>query len=178
MSTTTTENTDKTEPAEPKSPAQSLEELLADVDESTRRVVLDQVSKARDEAHGLRTRLKAAEPKLAEYDALVDAAKTDLERAQEAASTATERATKAERSALAYRVALEKGLPAELASRLQGDDEAALIADADKLRALIPEEPAAPRAPRPDPSQGSSSTPTPADPAAVFAAALQQQLGR
>jgi len=39
--------------------------------------------------------------------------------------------------ALRANVALAKGLPAELAARLQGDDETALNADADKLLALV-----------------------------------------
>jgi hypothetical protein len=41
-------------------------------------------------------------------------------------------------------VAAAAGLPAELADRLRGDDEAALKADAEALLALIPKKQAAP----------------------------------
>lgn len=65
-------------------------------------------------------------------------------------------------------VAYDKGLPKELASRLQGDDEAALQADADALLALIPHGGSS-TTPRPDPSQG-ARTPAASTPQDAFAA--------
>lgn len=65
-------------------------------------------------------------------------------------------------------VALDKGLPKELAGRLQGDDEAALAADADQLKQLFAT-PATSTSPRPDPSQGAKA-PAASTPEAQFAA--------
>lgn len=52
-----------------------------------------------------------------------------------AASRGEAEAAKAE--ALRYRVALEQGLPPDLARRLVGDDEEALVADAKALKGLL-----------------------------------------
>ena len=52
-------------------------------------------------------------------------------------------------------VAAEKGLPAALARRLDGMTREDLEADADALKALLPD-PDAPRTPKPDPSAGST----------------------
>lgn len=79
-------------PAAQTEPKRTLESSLTGLDDDTRRFVLDELHKARNEAQGLRTRLKEAEPKISEYDALIEASKTDLERAQEAATVANRRA--------------------------------------------------------------------------------------
>lgn len=86
----------------------------------------------------------------------------------------TERDT-ATGDALRYRVALENGVPPVLAGRLQGADEAALIADATQLLGSLPT-PTQPttKTPRPDPSQG-SRTPATSSPQAEFARWLQGQ---
>lgn len=71
------------------------------------------------------------------------------------AETAEGRATELEAENLRYRIALEKGLPADLIDRLKGDSEDELKADADKLLALVaPADGGTPRVPRPDPTQG------------------------
>lgn len=87
----------------------------------------------------------------------------------------TERDTAAA-DALRYRVAIENGVPAALAGRLQGADEAALIADATALLGSIPTASAQPtsRSPKPDLSQG-SRTPVSASPEAAFQQWLQAQ---
>ena len=141
-----------------KKPA-TLEDLLADLDEDRRKVILGEVGKSRKEAKSLRERLQQSEPKIAEYDRLVAASKSDLERAQETAAEFQRRAEAAERAAMVNEIALEKGLPASLARRLQGDDRDALAADADELLTQFAANAAAngPRAPRVDPSQGSSA---------------------
>ena len=55
---------------------------------------------------------------------------------------------------MSKKVALDTGLPAALVARLQGDDEASLVADAESLMALLN----TPTTPKPDPSQGSKGT--------------------
>lgn len=75
---------------------------------------------------------------------------TDIEKATQRATDAESRATKLEQTALRQKVALSKGLPANLVDRLQGDDEDSLTADADSLLALLN----TPTSPRADPSQG------------------------
>jgi len=56
-------------------------------------------------------------------------------------------------------VGIDKGLPKSLIARLQGDDEDALLADADSLLEFVPAD--AKSSPRPDPSQGAKETGTP-----------------
>lgn len=132
----------------------------------------------RAEKRTLQAKMADAAPKLSKYDEMVAAQQSDAERWQTYAKQFEERADKAERELLRSRVALEKGLPPNLAARLQGDDEAALAADADELMALMPRDTTS-RAPRPDMSQGSSSKGGgAAQPRDQFAALLNQQLGR
>jgi ATPase subunit of ABC transporter with duplicated ATPase domains len=70
---------------------------------------------------------------------------TELEKAKKAAEDAAKRAEEAEAArkaaevaALRTRIGAEKGLPAALVARLQGDDEDAIAADADELLKSIP----------------------------------------
>ena len=86
----------------------SLADLLTGLDDTAREAVLGEVTKARTEAANYRTKLREAEPALAEYNRLVEASKTDLERAQEAiqressrADTLLSRAVQSEVKALA-----------------------------------------------------------------------------
>lgn len=90
-------------------------------------------------------------------------------------SLTTERDT-ATGDALRYRVALEQGIPPVLAGRLQGADEAALIADAAALLSSLPTSTTQPttKTPRPDLTQG-SRTPVSASPQAAFQQWLQDQ---
>lgn len=96
--------------------------------------------------------------RLAEYDKTVEASKTELQKAQEAAG----KVPTLEADNLRLQVALEKGLTgdrAELIARLQGSTKEELAADADKLLALLaPGAPAEPQPPRPNPAQGASAT--------------------
>lgn len=70
----------------------SLEELLSGLSDGDRSIILGEVHKARSEAQGLRSRLRDAEPKVQAYDALEEASRSDLEKAQAAAIEATRRA--------------------------------------------------------------------------------------
>lgn len=136
------------------------------------------IERLRGENKTLKAKAAEAAPKLVKYDELVSQKDADLERWQSFGKQNEQRAEQAEREALRLRVALDKGLPKNLAARLQGDDEAALSADADELLALVPKD-STPRAPRPDASQGSSARPPSAmAPRDEFAAFLQNVTGR
>ena len=86
----------------------------------------------------------------AKLDEIERANLSDLERAQQDAKDARDRLADLERQNVVQRVALEKGLPANLVDRLRGDTEDDISADADALLALVN----APRKPAPDPTQG------------------------
>lgn len=62
---------------------------------------------------------------------------SEVEKAQKTAQEATERLAEYERTAMRQKVALEKGLPAELVGRLQGVTEDELSEDADALLSLL-----------------------------------------
>lgn len=174
-------------PAEPQAPAaavpaapapakRSLEDSLAGLDEDTRAFVLGEVSGARNEAKGLRERVKAAEPKLAEYDKLVTANQTELERAQADATKAAERATalvtravKAEVKALAADLFADPSdavalLDTAKYAKDDGDvDTDAITADLATLLAAKPHlgKPAGTRLPAPNQAQGAGGSGAP-----------------
>lgn len=97
-----------------------------------------------------------------------DRDKSDTQRLADQLTAAVTRAETAEHAASRLRVAIAKGLPADLADRLRGDSDSELEADADALLAMVaPKVDDAARAPgpRPDMSQGhGSSTPLNGDP--------------
>jgi hypothetical protein len=88
-----------------------------------------ELTKARNEAANYRTRMREAEDKLksAKTPEEFEAAVTEF-RASNAAL---------ERQIQVTKVAAKYGLPEALAARLQGDDEAALEADAKSLASLV-----------------------------------------
>jgi len=194
-----------TAPAAPAAPAQptppappakpSLEDSLASLDETTRKFVLSEVTSARTEAQGLRSRLKEAEPKLSEYDKLVEASKTDLERKAEEVTRWQTDAEKWRTAAVSARIealaAPDFADPSDAATALADAgfldaggqiNEAAIKTE---LSALLERKPhwrrnesnPAPRAPAPNYAQGSGvDGKAAANPAAEFAAILQAQL--
>lgn len=95
------------------------------------------LKKANDEAAKYRTRVRELEPKASEYDKLAESQKTEQQKAAEARQAAEARAVQAESEAARLRVALTKGLPADLATRLVGSTEDELAADADRLLELV-----------------------------------------
>lgn len=159
----TPEGSDQTETPAPTKP-QSLEDLLADLPEDRRKVILDQVSKPRTEAKNLRDRLRALEPKAAEYERLEAASKTDLERTQGELTAANQRA------ADAFARAARAEVKAALASVV--DDPDGIVDDLNLAKFVTPDGDVDPdaikalrskyagftkaRPPRPDSSQGSS----------------------
>jgi len=174
-------------PAPAEGAKKSLEDLLAGLDEDARKVVLGEVSKARNEAQGLRTRLKDAEPKVAEYDRLAQASKTDAERATERATAAEARATAAtQRVARAEVKAALAGLVDNPDSIIEDLNLARFVSDDgevndDAIAALKSKYAAfsGRRAPRPDPTQASGGNGASApSPASELASILQGQLNR
>ena len=169
----TTEAPAAAAPTEQAAPAKrSLEDLLGGLDEDARAVVLGEVSKARGEAKNLRERLKEAEGPLAEYSRLVEASKSDLERAQEAAQKATERANGLLRVTATAKVeAALSALPDEVRATLLEDinvdrfikDDAIDTEAIDGLRGKYAAFAAPAEKPgmRPNPSQGRSASPAP-----------------
>jgi DNA repair exonuclease SbcCD ATPase subunit len=162
----------------------SLDDLLADLPEDTRKVLLGEVSKSRSEAKSLRERLKAAEPKISEYDRLIEASKTAEERALEArqaaeqrAAAAVQRVAKAElKAALAGIVDNPDAVVGTLDLSRFVDADGEVDAEAvDNLRRTFSSL-TKPRAPKPDPSQASGANkPSEASPAEAFAAFLNRR---
>lgn len=158
-------------PTDPATPAKkSLEDNLASLDDDARAFVLGEVTKARNEAKNLRDRLKEAEPRLSEYDKLVEASKTDLERAQEAARVAGERATGMLRDVATAKIeAALTGVIPDVAGFIEDLNVDKFIKDdaidADAITALRtkyaafapPEKPGM----KPNPAQGASASPSP-----------------
>lgn len=104
---------------------------------------------------------KTAEDKAASLQAQLDeiekANLSELERAQREAAEAKAALAEQTRAGLINKVALDKGVPADLAGLLSGDSEEEIAAKADVLLAHIKDP--APRAPIPDPTQGAKGAP-------------------
>lgn len=145
------ENTDT--PAENVEQAKPVEEL-GEGGKKALQAERDARKRAEDEAKALRARL----------DDIEAANMTELEKAQKAARDAQAELSALQLESLRHRVALEKGLPANLVDRLRGESEADIAADADALLALVN----APRSPMPDPTQGSKGEAAPATPEQAF----------
>lgn len=84
-------------------------------------------------------------------DASKTAEEKQAERLQELEKSSTTNALRV----MQYEVAAAKGLPLSAATRLSGDSQEALEADADELMKLLG--PSTPAPPKPDPSQGNGS---------------------
>lgn len=108
----------------------------------------------RARAEAAEKREKALAAKLSEIE---KAQLSDLERAQRERDEAMTRLSEIEAANMRQRVALAKGLPADLVDRLRGSNEDELSADADALLALVK----APTSPKPDLSQAGSGAPMP-----------------
>lgn len=151
---------------EPESPATETD--TSETDDTS----VDWKAKAREwekRAKDNHAKLKAAEPKLSEYDRLVEISKSDLERAQEAATSAAAqisayqgRAVKAEIRAAASDRFVDADVPFAYLDTSKyvtadGDiDQAAIAADLTELLVNKPglAKPTGPRLPGPNPAQG------------------------
>jgi len=80
---------------------------------------------------------KANAEKAQQFDALSEASKTDQQRLEERATKAEQQLTPLQAENTRLKVALAKGLPADLADRLKGDTPEEIAADADALLALV-----------------------------------------
>jgi len=68
--------------------APKFDDVIGGLDEAAREVILARITKPNSEARQLRERLKELEPKAAEFERQQEAAKSDLQKAQEAAEQA------------------------------------------------------------------------------------------
>jgi Xaa-Pro aminopeptidase len=128
------------------------------------------IAAERKRADALEKELKAFK---ADAEARANAELTELERFKKEAEELRTAKTASDLEAIRYAVALEKGIPANLAARLQGTDRETIAADADSLSELLGAKPTGPRA---DPSQGPKTTVGEQSPAQAFAAHLNAQL--
>ncbi|UVF60968.1 scaffolding protein [Arthrobacter phage Sakai] len=103
------------------------------------------LAKANKEAEKSRLKLKEVD----------DAKLSEIEKAQRDAADASQKLAKIERENLLKTVAINEGVPAKWVSRLQGDTEEELVADA---RAILADLAKQPKKPEPDASQGARQT--------------------
>lgn len=142
----------ETPPADPAMGEPSADEIKA---------MLDELGLTPGQVKGRLEASKKWEQRAKRADEAEEAARQaslgDLQRAQEAANLATERALAAERKA----VALEHGLPAELAERLVGSTPEELAEDAARLKGLVAPQPTTPQPPAGSADGGPQGTPAP-----------------
>lgn len=91
----------------------------------------------RQAAKDAKRELATVRQELAAAKAASDSTKSETEKLAERVQRAEERAAEAERQALVSAVVTAKGLPPELARRLQGNTQEELEADADELLAHL-----------------------------------------
>ena len=144
------------------------------VDESAENLLGDAGKKALDAMKAERNAAKRERDALkVQLDQIQQAQMSDLEKATQRAADAEKRAADLERESRRQRVALAKGVPANLVDRLRGDSEDEISADADSLLALLN----APRTPKPDASQGGGGPTPPALNSDALEEALRTKLG-
>lgn len=139
--------TDIPAPVEPETkPSESAD--LGDAGKKALDAERKRAATAEREAKALKARL----------DELEAANLSELEKAQRAATEASARLAEYEKTMIRQRVALAKGVPADLVDRLRGDTEDEINADADSLLALVKSQ--TQTTPKPDPSQGARGAAT------------------
>ena len=114
------------------------------------------VEKLRRENASYRTKAQENAEAAKRLKEIEDRDLSELQKAQRDREEALARLQEIEKEAVRNRVALAKGLPAEIAATLNGSNEEELAAHADRLiawRANVP-----PTTPRPDPGQGPRPT--------------------
>lgn len=114
-------------------------------------VARKEIEKLRREAAGYRTKLRDAEPQLAEYKKYLDSQKSEQERLAEAKSAAEARLAEVMATNARLMAAATHGIPAELIDLLGGGTEEEIDARARLLaeRLTAPPDPAPPAAARP-----------------------------
>lgn len=160
------------EPIEPEAPATTTTDSAdADLGDAGKRALAAE-RKARETAE---KSLKALQEEL---DKRANAELTELERFKRENEELRNSSTTSTLEATRYRVALEKGIPADLAARLQGSNYDEISADADTLVSLIPAPTQGKPVPRADLSQGPKVQHAAPSRAEEFAHALNSALGR
>jgi hypothetical protein len=114
------------------------------------------VEKLRRENASYRTKAQENADAAKRLKEIEDRDLSELQKAQRDREEALARLQEVEREAIRNRVALAKGLPAEIAATLNGSNEDELAAHADRLIAWRGNQP--PPTPRPDPGQGARPT--------------------
>lgn len=119
---------------------------------------------------------QALEEKARRLDEIEEAQKSEAEKAADALATAQSEAQSAKAELMRYQVAARHGITDadDIALFLTGTDEDTLKKQATRLAERTSTQ-SSPRTPRPDPNQGRSGS-SPASPADLFAATLQQSL--
>lgn len=134
--------------AEPVEPAEAatdaVEQESAPVDPAELERLRAALKSANKEAEKHRLKLKEAD----------DAKLSEVEKAKRDAEEATRELNNLRRDSMRQKVALNAGLPAKWVTRLQGDSEEELAADAAEILADLSRT----RKPAPDPSQGPRTT--------------------
>lgn len=134
------------EPVEPAEPTiETSEQEAAPVDPAELERLRAALKSANKEAEKNRLKLKEVD----------DAKLSEVEKAKRDAEEATRELDKLRRDSMRQKVALDAGLPAKWVSRLQGDSEEELVADAAEILADLNKS----RKPAPDPSQGPRTSP-------------------
>ena len=142
-------------------------------DEERAKRTIGTLREAETKLKGQVTELSA---KAQKYDEWENAQKTELQKLTDQLEAERVQRIALEGQALRARVALAKGLPAELADRLQGATEAEIVADADKLLALVA--PQGSGAPRASAHQGTNTPPINSDPTARINDDIRRRAGR
>ena len=114
------------------------------------------IANLRDSEKALKAKLAELAPKAQELDTLKESQKTELQRLTDQLTAERTAREALEASSLRLSVAMAKGVPAELANRLQGTTQAEIEADADALLAVFTPNPAG--VPQASPRQGASGT--------------------
>lgn len=154
------------EPTEPVKPETPAEGELGDAGKRA-------IAAERKRAEIAEKSLKALQDELQKRE---NAELTELERFKRENEELRNTNSTASLEATRYKVALEKGIPVDLAARLQGTNYDEIAADADTLVSLIPA-PGKP-VPRADPSQGVKTQQPAPSRAEQFADALKTAIGR
>ena len=173
-----TPNDNPTSEQSPTSPRLNLDDLLAAMDEDSRKALRDHLSARNDQIARYRRRLSEVEPKAAKYDKAEEAAKSEAQKAAEAMARAERERDEAKAHLLRYEViAAYPGLQAGDAEFLTGTTREELEASAAKLltrfQASTPT-PVPGQHPAPDPGQGRNGQGAPVDPEAWLRGALKR----
>lgn len=160
------------EPTEPVVETSETVENTDDLGDAGKRAIAAE-RKAREIAE---KSLKALQDELTKRE---NAELTELERFKRENAELRSNHSTASLEATRYRVALEKGIPADLAARLQGSNYDEISADADTLVSMFPAPGGQPKpTPRPDLSQGAKAQHAAPSRGQAFAEALNSALGR